>query len=113
MAVTSTNTNLSMHKQEDEVFSVTVSPAQDITGWNFKFTVLQDYAATTALVSKTSGSGISITLASAGTLTVTVVKADTASLTPRAYVYQLRRTDSGSESVIQWGTFVLLPPQAI
>ena len=56
-----TQANISFYKGEDVVLTVTMSPATNISGWTLQFTLRKQYGDTTALVTKTIGSGITIT----------------------------------------------------
>ena len=53
-----TQANISFYKGEDVVLTVTMSPATNISGWTLQFTLRKQYGDTTALVTKTIGSGI-------------------------------------------------------
>ena len=76
-------------------WTVTLDPATDITGWTIEV-VIRAYNGGSALVTKTTASGISITDAGNGVF-VTTFSAANLQLThgPGAYVIQASRTDSG------------------
>lgn len=95
---------------EDKVLEFTVYQSdgetlQDITGWALSFDLCN--SAFVSQINKTSGSGITITDPTNGVLQVAIDDVDTDSLEPASYRYELKRTDSGSESVLAHGFAVL------
>ena len=105
--------NMSFYKGEDVVLTVTMTPATAITGWTLQFTLRKQYGDATALVTKTTGAGITITDATNGIFKVTLASADTAGLDLRAYVYDIQRIDSGNRTVLTIGNLTLLPEVAL
>lgn len=105
--------NLSFYKGEDVVLTVTMTPATSIAGWTLQFTLRKQFGDAAALVTKTTGAGITITDAANGVFKVTVASADTAGLDLRAYVYDIQRTDTGSRTVLTIGNLTLLPEVAL
>jgi hypothetical protein len=101
--------NISFYKGEDVTLTVTMSPATTITGWTLQFTLRKQFGDATALVTKTIGSGITVTDATNGVFTVSLASADTSGLDLRAYVYDIQRTDSGNRTVLTIGNVTLLP----
>lgn len=91
----------------DTIYQSGTTTPQDITGWQLQF-VVHTYSSTVALITKTTGSGITITDGPAGKLSVAIDAADTASLAPSTYIYHVERTDTGSDEVLSIGTFFLL-----
>lgn len=79
--------------------------AVDITGWTFSFTLRRRVDDADVVLLLTTGAGISILSASAGTLTVAVAAAVLSALGIRAgeYQYTLRRTNSGSVRTLAYG----------
>lgn len=100
--------------EEGEDITLNESPASgqtptSISGWTITFTLSADTDdATAALVTKTIGSGITIVSASAGTFTIALTSADT-NQTPGKYVYDVRRTNAGFETVLTKGTLIINP----
>jgi hypothetical protein len=99
------------HIGEDKSLIFTIyqsngTTAQDITGWSLEWVLKADYDTSTALLTKTTGgSGIALTTPVSGICTVTVDDTDTDSILPgRSYVHVLKRTDSGNESILTYGT---------
>lgn len=80
---------------------------QNITGYTFAFQFRLGEDANTALFEKTIGSGINVTNAAQGALTVTVSRADTQTLAGGDYFYELARTNNGNYTVETAGTFTL------
>lgn len=74
--------------------------AQDITGWSLEYTMRRRAMDPEALVTKTVGSGITLTSPATGQGTITMLPADTASLRGRVFRHALRRTDSGFASSV-------------
>jgi hypothetical protein len=103
---------------EDKVFPFTIyqkgadgvltTTAQDITGWALRWDVRRsDSEADPPVLTKATGSGISITSGINGQGTVTIADTDTDALSPRTYRHALKRTDDGSETVLLFGNAVL------
>ena len=87
--------------------------AQDMTGWALEFVVRRTAAATTAILSKTTGAATVVISNGNGTsdlATVAITDDDTVDLVAGTYEYALRRTDSGSEQVLAYGSLVLQKP---
>jgi hypothetical protein len=82
---------------------------QNITGWALAYAwkkALSD-PDSAAVLTKTTGSGITLTTPVAGICTITIADTDTDALAARTYVHELKRTDAGSETVLTTGTVVL------
>jgi hypothetical protein len=105
--------NLSFYKGEDVVLTVTMAPPTSISGWTLQFTLRKQHGDATALITKTSGAGITVTDSTNGIFKVTLASADTSALDLRAYVYDIQRTDSGSRTVLTIGNLTLLPEVAL
>jgi len=103
------NANISFYRGEDVTLTVTMSPATNITGWTLQFTVRKAYGDAAALITKTTGAGITITDATNGVFTVSIASADTLDLEQRAYVFDIQRTNSGNRTVLTIGNLTLLP----
>jgi len=82
-----------VERGQDATVTVSMSPAQDITGWTLS-AIVRAYNGGTALVTKTVGSGIELTTPATGIFTVTFSASDL-NLTPGAYVWEVTRTNSG------------------
>jgi len=94
---------------------------EDVTTWTFRWELrVKDTATGTAILSKTTVSGITITGTydadhAANTQRVVVTIADTETysdaqvvlIPPKTYVYSLKRDDAGSEKTLVYGKFVL------
>ena len=82
--------------------------AKNMNGWALTFEIKATRTSTTALISKTTVSGITIG-DGAGTddrASITISDADAeAALSEGVYWCQLRRTDAGSEELLQYGSF--------
>ena len=104
-----TKADIAFYKGEDVTLTVSMSPVTNITGWTITFSLKKQYGDASALVSKTIGSGITVTDAVNGDFKVAVDSADSASLDNRAYVYDILRTNSGNKTVLTIGNLTLLP----
>jgi hypothetical protein len=99
---------------EDKSLIITVYQSdkrtrQNILGWSLSWmlkTSLSDVDGS-ALLTKTTNSGISLTTPSTGVCTVTIADTDTDGLTPGKYFHELKRTDAGAETVLSHGRCVL------
>lgn len=115
-------TALSLDIGTDQAYDVTVytseaaTTVREITGWALSFMIKRKAtdADGSALVTKTTGDGISIS----GTFnadpdtntqkaTVSVADTDTDGLTPGVCHWELKRTDAGSEARIAYGPLTL------
>jgi hypothetical protein len=86
------------------------SATEDITGWALSWLVKRRKRQTDAdaVITKTTGSGITITSAAAGVLDVALSDTDIANIAGDAlYWHELKRTDAGSETVLSQGLFRL------
>jgi hypothetical protein len=97
--VASTDT-ITIYRGEDVTLSFTMDPVVDITGWTLTFSV-RNYAG--VVFTKTA----TVTSAVDGTFTIAVVDTDSDSLIPGTYLYDVWRTDEGSERVVAIGSFVV------
>lgn len=113
----------------EEAITAGSATMQDVTSWDFEFLVrLKDKTTGAALIDKNSGSPVEIEVtgtynATRATNTQRVVvhmfDTDTASedgssvtLAPKTYRYSLKRSDTGSNTVLAWGDFELLEATA-
>jgi hypothetical protein len=84
--------------------------AQNISGWTLEWVLRERPWGTEALISKTTGAGITITNAAGGVCEVAIADDDTINLAPGAYVHTLRRSNAGAETVLAFGDAVLQQP---
>ena len=104
---------IKMTRAQDLTFEFRMAPPRDITSWTIAFVVKEALGGSTA-ISKSTSSGITITNAGKGIIQITIAKANTSGLTlstdlddGEGYVWEVRRTDSGSELVLAKGNFIL------
>ena len=99
---------------EDKVFQHSVTDSagavQVITGWALEWVLRSNYGHSTALLTKTVGSGITISNGAGGILQVAISDDDTLSMAPDTYCYTLRRTDATFEVILAFGSAVLKQP---
>lgn len=106
--------NCEIFRGEDKILSVTVDDGEtpavavNITGWTLSFTLRETTGSATALLTKTTASGITITDPTAGVFQVSIEDVDTIALTPGKYAYDVKRMDAGAEAVLVYGTLTLL-----
>lgn len=79
----------------------------NITGFAIQFVVEEYGNSAGVFITKTVGSGVTLTNPTQGQFTVSLVAADTASMYPGQYAYRTERTDSGSDTVYPLGLFTL------
>jgi hypothetical protein len=105
--------NLTLYQGEAAVFTFTLNPVVNLTGWAITFTVTPGLGNTTVLIQKTVGAGVTLTNPSGGTFTVQLASGDTnaADRVPGAglFAYDLWRTNAGSETLLFTGMFFVLP----
>jgi hypothetical protein len=84
---------------------------QNITGWGLSWMVKKKAAESDAraLIVKTVGNGITLTSPTTGVCDVALTDDDINGVIDgrEKYVHELKRTDSGSETVLCQGTFIL------
>lgn len=94
---------------------------EDVSGWTFRWELrIKDTSTGAPILSKTVGSGITITgtyspVHASNTQRVVVAIADTETysdagavlIPPKTYMYSLKRDDPGSEKTVVYGKFVL------
>jgi len=89
-----------IYRGEDVTVTVTIS-GTNITGWNLKFYILQ------TTISKTVGSGITITDGVGGVFTITLARADTLTLLSDKYAYDIWREDIGAYRKLGHGSITV------
>jgi hypothetical protein len=101
-------------EDKDLVFTIYTTNAQtvaqDITGWTVSWMLKANKtdADGSALLTKTTVSGIVLTTAASGILTVSLTDTDIASLKGGVlYFHELKRTTDGQETVLSYGAFTL------
>ena len=99
---------------EDKSLVVTIFQSnkitvQDITGWtlSWRLKASLDDADASALLTKTTASGIALTTPTSGICTITILDTDTDALNPGTHFHELKRTTADSETVLATGRCVL------
>ena len=106
-----TEADVSWFVGEDKTLRFTVYQAdgetvQNITGWTLEWAVRRFLGSTDALLTKTTGSGISITDGPNGICEVSLARTDTDTLGRGGFYHALRRTNSGASTVLTFGEAV-------
>lgn len=109
MAVTA---NFSFYRGEDTLITVTMTPITDITGWSLQFTARVTLDILPIAITKTTGHGITLTNPTGGVFTIFLLSADTNTLDPGNYYFDIQRVDSGFHGVLTTGVMTLLDPVA-
>jgi hypothetical protein len=92
---------ITIYRGEDVTLPFTMDPVVDVTGWTLAFNILlADGTRVTAAGSVTDGAS--------GTMSVALTDAETDTLTAGSYLYDLTRTDAGSERTLARGTLRVL-----
>jgi hypothetical protein len=94
----SVQANIPFFQGEDLTLNFTLVPLTDITGWTLTSTVKDKLGGTTQF-----NPAVSITDAGRGKFQATWTRAQTSALSPGDYVWDVRRTDPGSNSVLAHG----------
>jgi len=104
---------LRMIRAQDLQLRFTMDRPTAIAGWSVTWK-LADALGGTVKVTKTVGSGVTLTDTARGVITVSLAKADTSTLTVtsglakgKGYVWELTRTDSGYQTVLARGELIL------
>ena len=97
---------------EDKILGCTIyqqnkRTVQNITNWTLSWSLKQALTDTVALLTKTTSTGITITSATAGTVTIPILDTDTDNLEPGTYVHELKRTNDNEETVLSQGRCVV------
>lgn len=92
---------ITVYQGEDAQLNFTMSPVENITGWNIEFTV-EGAPRVPKLISKAA----TISDGVAGTFFVTLADDDT-DLRPGRYEYDVWRIDEGSARVLAIGVFIV------
>ena len=105
--------NVSFYRGEDVTLEVEVTttgisggPDVDITGWALVFNLKKRLTGKVVLT-KSIGSGITITDGTAGRADVTLTDEDTLILVPGEYVFDVKRDDAGAEAILTVGTLTV------
>lgn len=111
--MTARNQNFEMHKGDTRTVTVTVTDDDDqavnLTGATVKWAVANTPTSATLISKQTGGSGISITNATGGVFVITLVPADTSSLSARTYYHEAQVTDAaGVVSTVLIGKLKLI-----
>ncbi|MBM4069628.1 MAG: hypothetical protein FJ271_11855 [Planctomycetes bacterium] len=93
-------------RSQDLTLVFSMAPPQEVTGWSMRFQV-RDSIGGTIRITKTVGSGITISDAGRGVCQVALAKADTQALDAQDYVWELRRYDAGNEISLARGQLIL------
>lgn len=88
-----------IYKGEDVTLNFTMSPVVDISGWTLSFTIRDERLTGSALVTAAG----SVTSGVDGTFSVALTAAQTTTLDPDEYAWDVWRTDSGSATVLALG----------
>jgi hypothetical protein len=97
---------------EDIPINAVLDPVVDISGWAISFVMRFTAGGLPVLVTKTVGSGITIVSGPASTFIIQMLSADTSTLAPGEYVYDVQRTDVGNHRMLVLGTVTLLQPDS-
>ena len=97
---------------EDQTFRFTIYQAdgvtpQNISGWSLEWVLRVRASSSSAILTKTTSSGIVITDESAGKCEVSVTRTESNLLVPGKYFHTLRRSDTNFSTVLSHGDAVL------
>lgn len=95
MSITS---HLTFFRGEDILLEFQMTPPSDITGWTISFKLADSLGGTVQFTKSAT-----ITDGPRGKFRVSIASADTASLTAGRYMWDARRTDSGSKATLADG----------
>jgi hypothetical protein len=103
----SSSKDLSIIQGDKLSATIQFSPAEDITGHTFSFSLRLVGEETTSYYDTTSG--FTITDGPGGTVSLTIATSITQSWSAGTYAYQIRDESSGSEGVVSKGRLTVLP----
>lgn len=99
--------NITMARGQDKTIKASMAKPRDITGWAITFQV-KDSLGGTSRFTKTVGSGITVLNAMRGVISIAISAANTSALSVRSFVWDLRRTDAGSNTELARGELRLV-----
>lgn len=91
----------------DTIYQSDGTTPQNVTGWAISFLLKRSAADVAPKVTKTTADGIALTTPGSGLITITIADTDTASLKAGTYLYEIKRTDDGFETVLTHGSCLL------
>ena len=91
----------------DTIYQEDGVTVENITGWSIEFRLEKHSRETSSLVTKSVGSGVTITDGPNGVFEVQLDAADTLGLKARKYNYQIWRTDTNENHVLSEGVLTL------
>jgi hypothetical protein len=104
------NANLNpAFRGESYTITWTHASASDITGWSITFAMYTTQYSTTAVLTKTVGSGVTLTDPTIGVATITLSAANL-TIAAGTYYFVVSRTDAGYESQLTYGNFEVKIP---
>jgi hypothetical protein len=101
----SVQSNLEFFQGEDILLTFSLVPPQDITGWTLTGTVRNQLGGTSQFTFSPS-----VTDAGRGVFTASWSRSQTSGLSPGDYVWDIRRTDSGKNTVLAHGQITVKQP---
>jgi hypothetical protein len=103
----SVRTNFTLIRGQDVILEVKMTPPKSISGYSITFQV-KDSIGGTSRITKTVGSGITVTNTGKGVIQISLAAANTSSLSIQSYVWDIRRTDSGYNRELAGGELNLV-----
>lgn len=117
--MTATGQDFTLYRGEDKVVEVTIAGSGSIASWTFEASFRRsnrELDAISPIVTKDSDSGITIESAEDRVVHITLTDDDTLlffdGLKERRYPWDLKRTNTGSESVLATGEVTVLNPSS-
>jgi hypothetical protein len=101
----SVQSNLEFFQGEDVLLTFTLTPPQDMTGWTLAGTVRDKLGGTSQFTFTPT-----VTDAGRGIFTATWSRSNTSALAPGDFVWDVRRTDSGKNTVLAHGQITVKQP---
>lgn len=99
--------HITMFRSDDVTLRFNAVLPTGITGWTVYFQVRDNLGGTLRISKSTGGNGVTLADTGKGIIEVTLAEADTTSLSVGNYVWDLKRTDAGSNAVLAHGTLTL------
>jgi hypothetical protein len=94
----SVQSNIAFFQGEDVVLNFQLTPPQDVSTWSFASSVKDKLGGTLQF-----SPAVSVTDGGRGRFKLTLTRTNTSALAPGDYVWDVRRTDSGNNSVLAHG----------
>ncbi len=101
------NNSFTWFEGEDIELDFSPTTVTDITGWTLD-AIMYSFSGGDPLIEKTIGNGITVTNAALGLFNILYMSADTLTYGGRTLYLEVRRTDTGDNTVLAYGNVMIM-----